>query len=387
VAAQAERGFLWTPVAFGAGSAVYFSLKTEPDWTLASAPALLILVCALAIGRWTVNRALHLSAVLLVMAAMGFADAKLVTQWAAAPVAPANLGVVRVEGWVVDVASPSQGRTRLLIAPTFIAGLAPAATPARVRVTLKTGAAITPGHGVTLRAILDPPPGPASPGGYDFARDAWFDRVGAVGLALTPPEEIDPPAASLSLRIEMTLNQWRWRLARRLAEDLQAMGQARGAGLVAAVTTSHQDWLDPADTDDLRNSGLAHMLAIAGLHTAAVTGFVFAAIPSWSRRGPGWRYGFRARSLRRSAVWSLSPSIWPCPAPIRRRDGRRLRRLWPFWLYSWIGAPSACIPWRWPPWSSWRCSRWPSSSPDSRCRFAPPPPWSPWRSFGRAATA
>jgi competence protein ComEC len=131
---------------------------------------------------------------------------------------------------------------------------------------------------VTLRAILDPPPGPASPGGYDFARDAWFDRVGAVGLALTPPEEIDPPAPSLGLRIEMTLNGLRWRLAERLAGDLQAMGLTRGAGLVAAVTTSHQDWLDPADTDDLRNSGLAHMLAIAGLHTAAVTGFVFAAI-------------------------------------------------------------------------------------------------------------
>jgi competence protein ComEC len=76
----------------------------------------------------------------------------------------------------------------------------------------------------------------------------------------------------------MTLNGLRWRLAERLAQDLQALGQARGAGLVAAVTTSHQDWLDPADTDDLRNSGLAHMLAIAGLHTAAVTGFVFAAI-------------------------------------------------------------------------------------------------------------
>jgi competence protein ComEC len=201
-----------------------------------------------------------------------------VTQWAAAPVAPTNLGVVRLEGWVVDVASPSQGRSRLLIAPTYIAGVPAGATPLRVRVTLKSGAAIIPGHGVTLRAILDPPPGPASPGGYDFARDAWFDRVGAVGLALTPPEEIDPPAPALGLRIEMTLNGLRWRLAQRLAEDLQAMGLTRGAGLVAAVTTSHQDWLDPADTDDLRNSGLAHMLAIAGLHTAAVTGFVFAAI-------------------------------------------------------------------------------------------------------------
>jgi competence protein ComEC len=278
VAAQAERAFLWAPVAFGLGSATYFCLKTEPDWIWACAPTLLILLCALAIGRWTANRALHLGAALLVLAAMGFSDAKLVTQWAAAPVAPANLGVVRLEGWVVDVASPSQGRSRLLIAPTYIAGLAPTATPVRVRVTLKTGAAIAPGHGVTLRAILDPPPGPASPGGYDFARDAWFDRVGAVGLALTPPQEVDPPPPSLGLRTLMTLNGLRWRLAERLAQDLQALGQARGAGLVAAVTTSHQDWLDPADTDDLRNSGLAHMLAIAGLHTAAVTGFVFAAI-------------------------------------------------------------------------------------------------------------
>jgi len=265
-------------VAFGAGSAIYFSLKTEPGWIWGGAAVLLALILALTIARWSVHRGLHLCALLLVMSAVGFVDAKLVTQWAAGPVAPINLGVVRVEGWVVDVASPSQGRTRLLIAPTFIAGLAPSAMPVRVRVTLKTGGAITPGHGVTFRAILDPPPGPASPGGYDFARDAWFDRVGAVGLALTPPEEIDPPAPSLGLRIEMTLNGLRWRLAERLAGDLQAMGLTRGAGLVAAVTTSHQDWLDPADTNDLRNSGLAHMLAIAGLHTAAVTGFVFAAI-------------------------------------------------------------------------------------------------------------
>ena len=265
-------------MAFGAGSAAYFACKTEPDWRVACAPALLALIVAAALARWSVHRGLSLCAMLLTMAAVGFADGKLVTQWAVAPVAPTNLGVVRLEGWVVDVASPSQGRPRLLIAPTFIAGLAPSATPVRVRVTLRSGSAVTPGHSVALRAILDPPPGPASPGGYDFARDAWFDRVGAVGLALTPPEEVEAPTPSLGVRIEMGLNGLRWRLAQRLADDLSAMGLRRGAGLVAAVTTSHQDWLDPADTDDLRNSGLAHMLAIAGLHTAAVTGFVFAAI-------------------------------------------------------------------------------------------------------------
>ena len=51
-------------------------------------------------------------------------------------------------------------------------------------------------------------------------------------------------------------------------------GQAGdAAGLAIAVTTSHQDWLSQPARDDLRAAGLAHMLAIAGLHTAAVAGF------------------------------------------------------------------------------------------------------------------
>ncbi len=47
-------------------------------------------------------------------------------------------------------------------------------------------------------------------------------------------------------------------------------GQDGGAaGLAVAVTTSHEDWLSDDARDDLRAAGLAHMLAIAGLHTAA----------------------------------------------------------------------------------------------------------------------
>jgi len=66
------------------------------------------------------------------------------------------------------------------------------------------------------------------------------------------------------------------------------------AGLTVAVTTSHQDWLAANHRDDLRASGLAHMLAIAGLHTAALSGFAFfafrfaiAAWPWLALRVPG----------------------------------------------------------------------------------------------------
>ncbi len=278
VEAQVDRRFLWTPVAFGTGAAIYFGQPKEPTLWAALLPLAATLALTLTARLWGRHRGLVVFATLVAFAAAGFADGKLMTDGVAAPVMPVGSGVATLEGWVVDVASPSAGRPRLLIAPSYISTLDEKAWPARLRVTLRSGQAVAPGEGIRFRAILNPPPGPASPGNYDFGRDAWFDRVGGVGLALTEPTRADPGPAPLGLALEMKINALRWALACRLAEDLRALGFPDGAGLAAAVTTSHQDWLAPDATDDLRNSGLAHMLAIAGLHTAAVTGFVFLAI-------------------------------------------------------------------------------------------------------------
>ena len=95
----------------------------------------------------------------------------------------------------------------------------------------------------------------------------------------------------------MQVNALRWTVAKVLAADIHAvLGPDDGgaAGLAVAVTTSHQDWLESEHRDDLRASGLAHMLAIAGLHTAALSGFAFfafrisiAAWPWLALRVPG----------------------------------------------------------------------------------------------------
>jgi competence protein ComEC len=272
-------------VAFGSGAAVYFALKAEPGPVLPAGLVLMVGALAVAAGLWGRRRGLTIGLILAAFASAGFADGKLVTELARAPVLPADIGVTQVEGWVVDVASPSKGRPRVLLAPTRLGALSAADLPARIRLTLQEGEAPAPGLALHAVAILNPPPGPASPGAYDFARDAWFDRVGGVGLALSPPRTVDLAPPPWPLRLEMGLNAFRWGVAERLAGDLQSMAGGAGAGLAATVATSHENWLSPDDADDLRNSGLAHMLAIAGLHTAAVTGFVFAfirlAVAAW----------------------------------------------------------------------------------------------------------
>jgi competence protein ComEC len=120
IPAQAERWFLWSPVAFGAGAAAYFALKYEPRLDLALAAAVIAFAVAFAAGVWGRSRALAIGTALLAFGAAGFAGAALKTAVIAAPMVPANLGVATVEGWVADVASPSAGRARLLIAPVRI---------------------------------------------------------------------------------------------------------------------------------------------------------------------------------------------------------------------------------------------------------------------------
>jgi len=188
---QLDRVLLWTPVAFGLGAAAYLGLKVEPPLLIAAVLAAVVCVGAAASRVFTVNRTVAALAGLAAMSACGFLVAKLHSDAVAAPIAPAGLGVVSVEGWVVDIGTPSERGERLLIAPVHIARLAPAATPTRIRVVVAApggpDGAPAPGTAIRVATLLDPPPGPASPGAYDFARDAWFEGIGGVGLAMRAP--------------------------------------------------------------------------------------------------------------------------------------------------------------------------------------------------------
>src|SRR5579859_6877131 len=301
IAAQSDRAVLWAPVAFGLGAAGFLGLEAEPSVWLGVVVGAAGLTSFAASWMFSRHRGVIACAGLLALVAAGFLTAKIHSDGVAAPIAPARGGVVTLEGWVVDIDTPSEKGERVLIAPVAISGLAPEATPTRVRIVLAgqggPESAPPPGTPIRLTTLLDPPPGPAAPGAYDFARDAWFESIGGVGLAMRAPVITALPTPPWGVRLEMAINALRWRVAGRLAHDIrEVIGPDDGgaAGLAAAVTTSHQDWLEPDHRDDLRGSGLAHMLAIAGLHTAAVSGFAFfafrfgiAAWPWLALRVPG----------------------------------------------------------------------------------------------------
>ncbi len=260
-------------MAFGCGAGAYFALLREPQTWVGVVGAAAAAALLLAASRWSPSRAITVAVILLACALGGFSMAKLRTEGAKAPVAGAEARPQRLEGWVLDIASPGQGGPRLLIAPSRIGEWAPAATPIRVRVTLRGGYLPAPGEPISLLAVINTPPQPASPGSYDFARDAFFQSVGGVGFALGPvqtwyPRE-EPP---WRLRVTMRINALRWALTRRIVDTLGV----KSGGLAAAMTTGHDAFIPKDQVNDLRAAGLAHIISISGLHMAIVGGFVFA---------------------------------------------------------------------------------------------------------------
>jgi len=113
----------------------------------------------------------------------GLAAAQVRTALVAAPALPYRLINAEIGGRIADI-QPLPSGQRLILADPAIAGLAPAATPARLRLRVaKVPEGLRIGDRVRLSASVGPPSPPSVPGTYDFQRDAFFDRIGGVGFA------------------------------------------------------------------------------------------------------------------------------------------------------------------------------------------------------------
>ncbi|MFO1059606.1 MAG: ComEC/Rec2 family competence protein [Dongiaceae bacterium] len=259
--AERDRWLLWLPVALGGGIACYFALPVEPAWWLVPAALPPALLAAWLLRRWPLA---PLPALALAAALVGLGAGQLRTALVAAPMLPARLAAVEVTGRVAEIQPLPSGQRLVLVEPG-IAGLAAELTPARLRVRLaRPPDGLQLGQKLRLRASLGPPSPPSVPGTYDFQRDAFFDGIGAVGFAFAA-EAVGPPGhAAPMTRLRQAIN----------ARILAALPGESGPVAVALVT-GDQAGIAKDVLQAMRDSGLAHLLSISGLHMAIVAGFVF----------------------------------------------------------------------------------------------------------------
>lgn len=283
---------MWRPsfeigvIAFAVGIALYFVWPTEPSLLLIGP------ICGLCWGMQVLlPDALRGPGLMLSMIVTGASWATLHT----AIVSPNPLQFEQrfsVQGWIVDVDEGGRMR-RLVVAPQRIEPLPESGLPKKVRVRVgRAYSDLSIGNPVGLDTVLAPLPGPVIPDGYDPARRAFYDGLAASGFAIAPFEtDLDTPP--LRVRISIKISQIRSRIAQRVLET----APDETGGLQAALLTGIRHYIPDPQTEALRASGLAHVLAISGLHMGLVafglylaSSYALAAIGALSRSRDVRRY-------------------------------------------------------------------------------------------------
>ncbi len=310
---EQDRWFVWLPVLFAGGIIAYFALTNEPAARVAV--ALLVGAIGLALAARHAPLGLCLGGAALAFAS-GFAAAKLRTEMVSAPVLAQQLRYAELTGFIETHELRDKGRARVALRVLTLDDLKPESRPYRVRVTLpaKEIATLEIGEAVALHATLQPPPEPIEPGGFDFGRQAWFARLGGTGYATSKIEPAAAPPPPWDLVAWGAVDALRAKVNARIRAALPG----ETGEIAAALITGERGGISEEVTQSMRNSGLAHILSISGLHMVIMAGTVFwlvrallALIPALALRYPIKKWAAAAALAAAGFYLALSGAAVP----------------------------------------------------------------------------
>jgi competence protein ComEC len=189
VVAEAGAGRLlpWVPVAFGVGIAFYFTADHEPIGWVAATTAAGFCAVAFLLRRQKIFPVV----VMIAAVAAGFAAATLKTARIDHVVLARPMYSVQLSGFV-EARDIRERTDRFVLRVTQMDAPRASIKLERVRLSVRKGAAPDVGSFVELKARLQPPLAPLRPGSYDFARDMFFQGIGASGFVTGAIKTVDP---------------------------------------------------------------------------------------------------------------------------------------------------------------------------------------------------
>ena len=258
----------WIVVGFLAGIALYFWLPFEPSIGAAA------LLAAMASLLWFVAQKLDVRwRVIPLLIFMAFGMGRGVWHSHSLQTPFLDEGFYTVTGWIESIEKSGEGvRWRLRVHDIQGRNL-PERSVKRIRLKINAGKdgaarAFKGGDGVTLKGILSAPPGPVVPGGYDPARAAYFTAISAYGFSTSPPDAASLESRTFEEEFARKLTRFRYGTAQRVL----ANSPEGTSGLQAALLTGIRTYIPQTQVDSLRAAGLAHVLAISGLHMGLLAG-------------------------------------------------------------------------------------------------------------------
>ncbi len=285
-AAEAGAGRLlpWVPVAFSVGIAFYFAAGHEPVGWITAIAAMVFSAGAFLLRRQKIFPV----AVMIAAMACGFATATWRTAYVAHGVLTRTIYSVQLSGFV-ETRDIRERTDRFVLRVTQMDAPRWSKKLERVRLSVRKGTAPDVGSYVELKARLQPPLAPLRPDSYDFARDMFFQGIGASGFVTGAIRIVQPPVGGgWSLHYAAFMQDLRDAIDGRIRTTLDGDKRA----IATALLTGRRDAITTPVNDAMFISGLGHVLSISGYHMAVVAGVVFFTVRALLALFPALTAGF-----------------------------------------------------------------------------------------------
>ncbi|WP_434713028.1 ComEC family competence protein [Rhizobium sp. YTUHZ045] len=273
---EADHGrlLLFSPVFLGAGSAFWFLAAS--DFPLVASLFCLLVSAAAVFLTGPSRPALRASFMALALFAGGMLSAQF-ESWRASTVILDSSVTTTVTGRVERREGDGRGRWRYILAVAGTEAPELKRPPRRITAIVRgTDAPFEIGDIITGKARLTPPAGPALPALNDFSFGAYFDGIGANGFFYSAPEKLDLEAGPQAARSTAdALLEWLHQLRSSIGDRIRSILPGDTGAFAAALVTDERRAISHATTEALRQSGLAHIVAISGLNMALSAGIFF----------------------------------------------------------------------------------------------------------------
>lgn len=274
ISIEFENLKLWIPVGFAAGCLLYFSFPVEPSIFNGIILCLLGLIGMIFIRKFYPTYLVSYHGwCLIFLLASGFCLAWIQTHQQE-PLYRIPTHATFIQGTVQQVESLATGKKRLTVNHVCFLTFPESEQQEwhrklRFTLLLSDQQLIKVGDQVKAKIMLNHPFPPARVGEYDLQFYAWFKNIGAYGYALAPIERIK---ISHKLAVQVLRESMANHIERVLPNTSGAIAQI----LLTGIGTK----LSIEDRHNFAVSGLAHLLAIAGLHLGTVM-FISGGIIRW----------------------------------------------------------------------------------------------------------
>ncbi|MCW8955696.1 MAG: DNA internalization-related competence protein ComEC/Rec2 [Gammaproteobacteria bacterium] len=173
---------------------------------------------------------------------------------------------ILIQGRIADIPTQLGRIQRFVLELEQIKGINPNTFPSRIRLSwYDRNQPVKAGEHWQLMVRLKPPHGFMNPGGFDYERWLYQNRIDATGyVRKSEQNKLLAPAACCDMD----------RLRQSLSESIQQLG-SHYSGLIAALAVGDKSHILDEQWVLLRNTGTNHLMAISGLHIGLVAGFIF----------------------------------------------------------------------------------------------------------------